>query len=131
MLRQYIEVGERKWGIIVYYFVDPSGFIEIDDALIQLDCPDDDIDDALEVLSKKNTGFTFSNSEYKMSLVCIAKTTTAEQFISTIAHEAKHVQSHICAYYGVKENTEQAAYLIGYIAKQMYKMIAKVIKRYV
>lgn len=131
MFRQYIEVGERKWGIIVYYFVGPKDFIEIEDALIQLDCSDEDIDKALKVLSKKNTGFTFSNTEYKMSLVCIAKTTDISQFISTITHEAKHVQSHICSYYNVKENTEPAAYLIGYIAKQMYKVLARVFKKYV
>ena len=131
MTRQYIEVGDRKWGIIVYYFVGPKDLIEIEDALLQLDCPDEDIDKAMKVLRKKNTGFTFSNSKYKMSLVCISKTTSANEFISTIAHEAKHVQSHICAHYDIKENTEPAAYLIGYIAEQMYKMIAKVIKRYV
>lgn len=131
MLRQYINVGEKKWGIIVYYFVDKKDLIEIEDALVQLDCPDEDIDKALHVLRRKNTGFTFSNTEYKMSLVCIAKTTSVGQFVSTITHEAKHVQSHICAYYNIKENTEPAAYLIGYIAKEMYKILAKVFKRYV
>jgi len=35
--------------------------------------------------------------------------------MNTIVHEAKHVQSHICEYYNVPEDSEEAAYLIGYI----------------
>lgn len=41
--------------------------------------------------------------------------------INTIAHEAKHVQSNICKYYNIPEDGEQAAYLIGYLAMEMYK----------
>lgn len=58
-----------------------------------------------------------------MSIACIGKATSVDQFVSTTIHEAKHVQSHICAYYEVEENTEDAAYLIGYIVKQMYRML--------
>lgn len=58
-----------------------------------------------------------------MSIVCIGKATNTSQFVSTAIHEAKHVQSHICAYYEVEEDTEDAAYLIGYIVKQMYRML--------
>ena len=37
-------------------------------------------------------------------------------------HEAKHVQSHICKYYGVEEDTEKASYLIGYIIQKMHRV---------
>lgn len=132
MFAQYIKVGSRKWNILVYYNVEPDDFTEIEDSLIQLECPEEDIEYSFEVLaSSKNTGFTYSNSDYKMSIVCIAQTTSASQFVSTAVHEAKHVQSHICQYYDVYENGEDAAYLIGYIVRQMYKMVAKVLKNYV
>lgn len=132
MFAQYIKIGNRKWNVLVYYNVDPSDFTEIEDSLTQLECPKEDIEYAFDILEhSKNTGFTFSNADYKMSIVCIAQTTSASQFVSTAVHEAKHVQSHICSYYNIKENSEQAAYLIGYIVRRMYRMVAKVLKNYV
>ena len=132
MFAQYIKVGDRKWNILVYYNVEPIDFTEIEDSLLQLECSREDIDRAFKVLSgSKNTGFTFSNSDYKMSIICISRTTSASQFVNTAVHEAKHVQSHICQYYGVDEDSEEAAYLIGHIVRKMYKVVAKILNNYV
>lgn len=73
-------------------------------------------------LGSKNTGFTYTNYDKKRSIVGIAETTSKEQFINTIVHEAKHVQSHICNYYSVSESGEKAAYLIGYIVQKMFRV---------
>ena len=132
MFAQYIQLGRRGWNVLVYYNVGREDLVEIQESLIQLDCPKKDINKALRVLAKnKNTGFTFSNTEYKMSIVCISESTSASQFISTAVHEAKHVQSHICSYYDIDERSEQAAYLIGELVRRMYLMIVKIIKDYV
>lgn len=121
MISQYIQLGDRGWNVLVYYNVKPEDFVEVVDSLEQLDCSKKDIKRALRVLRRKNTGFTFSNDEYKMSIVCIGQATNIGEFVNTTIHEAKHVQSHICKYYNVKENSEDAAYLIGYIVQKMYK----------
>lgn len=132
MFAQYIQLGRHNWNVLVYYNVSEDDFVEIEDSLYQIDCPQSYIDKAFKVIARnKNTGFTFSNSDYKMSIVCISETTSASQFVSTSVHEAKHVQSHICSYYGVDEKSEEAAYLIGYLVRRMYKMVAKVLKHYV
>ena len=115
MIAQYIQLGNRGWNVLIYYGVDAEDFIEIEDSLLQIDCPKDDIKKAFEVLRKKNTGFTFSNTDYKMSIVCIGRSTSVSQMVNTIIHEAKHVQSHICSYYRIPEDGETAAYLIGYL----------------
>lgn len=78
-------------------------------------------------LGKKNTGFTYTNFNKKKSIVGISRTTSQEQFLNTIVHEAKHVQSHICDYYDVSEDSEDAAYLIGYIVQQMHKVFKNMI----
>jgi len=121
-------LGDRGWNILVYYNVHSSNFAEIEDSLQQLDCPKSDLTKALRVLRNYNTGFTFTNTEYKMSIVCIGEATDSSQFVSTVVHEAKHVQSHICSYYDIKEGSEEAAYLIGYIVKRMYMMVMKLLK---
>ena len=36
--------------------------------------------------------------------------------------EVKHVQSHICKYYGVEKDTEKASYLIDYIIQKMHRV---------
>ena len=83
------------------------------------------------MLTKRNTGFTFSNSDYKMSIVCIGKATSIEQFVNTVIHEAKHVQSHVCSYYYIEEDGETAAYLIGYLVARMYRYFAKLVISFV
>lgn len=131
MISQYIQLGDRDWNVLVYYNVSPDDFVEVTDSLEQLDCSEKDLRKALKVLRRKNTGFTFSNTDYKMSIVCIGKATDIGQFVNTAIHEAKHVQSHICSYYGIDENTETAAYLIGHLVHQMYKMLEKILRQYV
>ena len=130
MISQYIQLGDRDWNILVYYNVKPADFIEVADSLEQLECSKEDLKKALKVLRRKNTGFTFSNTDYKMSIVCIGTAQNVGQFVNTVIHEAKHVQSHICEYYNISEDTETAAYLIGHVVHEMYKMLEKILKSY-
>lgn len=115
MVAQYIQLGKRGWNVLVYYGVGEENFTEVEDSLQQIGCPQRDIHKALRVLTKENTGFTFSNSRYKMSIVCIGLASDISQFVNTAIHEAKHVQSHVCSYYDIDEDGEDAAYLIGYL----------------
>lgn len=131
MIAQYIQLGKRGWNVLVYYGVEKEDFIEIGDSLRQLGCSEKDMKKSFKVLRKKNTGLTFTNTDYKMSIVCISEATDTSQFVNTAIHEAKHVQSHICSYYNIDEDGEEAAYLIGYIVQRMYKMFSKIVKQYV
>ena len=78
-------------------------------------------------LGERDTGFTYTDFDKKKSIVGISLTTSQEQFFNTLVHEAKHVQSHICMYYNVAEDSEAAAYLIGYIIQKMYKVFKDLI----
>ena len=72
-------------------------------------------------LGEINSGFTRTDFNKRLSIVCIGIADSRAEFLNTIVHEAKHVQSHICRYYGVEETGEDAAYLIGYLVMKMYK----------
>lgn len=78
-------------------------------------------------LGSKNTGFTYTDFHERKSIVGISSTSSQEQLMNTIVHEAKHVQSHICRYYNVEEDSEEAAYLIGYIVQNMHKVFRNMI----
>ena len=101
MIAQYIQLGDRDWNVLVYYNVSKEDFVEIVDSLRQLDCPKEDVRKALKTLRRKNTGFTFSNTDYKMSIICIG------------------------------EATNTAAYLIGHLVHRMYKMLENVLRQYI
>lgn len=99
MIRQDIDV-EGYWKIIVVY-----------------DAP----------LGRRDVGFTYTDPQKRTSIVGIAATSSQEEFLNTVVHEAKHVQSHICDYYDVPEDGEQAAYLIGYIVQKMHRVFKDMI----
>ena len=100
MIRQDIDV-DGYWDIIVCYNV---------------------------YLGEPNAGFTHTNYGKRLSIVGIGQATSKEQFINTIVHEAKHVQTHICNYYNVSEDGEQAAYLIGFIVMKMFEMFKHLLR---
>jgi hypothetical protein len=101
MIRQDIDVN-GYWKIIVVYNVE---------------------------LGQKDGGFTYTDFKKKQSIVGIGKSTSDAQFLNTITHEAKHIQSHICKFYSVEEDSEEAAYLIGYIVQQMFSVFKKFIRK--
>lgn len=72
-----------------------------------------------------NSGFTRTDFTKKLSIVCIGIAYSSAEFLNTVVHEIKHVQSHICRYYGVPEDGEDAAYLIGYLAMKMAPYISE------
>ena len=124
MIKQLITVADNKWKILLYYNVDENNFNLVHNTLIELGCPEEDALRATKIVSNQlNTGLTVSDLNQKISFVCVSNASSRSQFVNTVVHELKHVQSHICEYYDVDESSEQAAYLIGYIALKVYKLL--------
>ena len=120
MIKSTIDVA-GYWSIILFVDVDYDNFDIIESALTDILAPIYIIDEIYDKISYKlNSGVTFTNSNFKTSIVCINKGSTREQIINTISHEADHVQAAICDYYNVPLDSEQAAYLIGYLVGKMY-----------
>lgn len=72
-----------------------------------------------------NQGFTYTDTIQRKSVVVIGNTDSLQQFYNTVVHEAKHLQSAICRYYDVSEDSEDAAYLIGYIVMKMSECFSR------
>lgn len=122
MKKHYIELD--GWAIILAYNIDMYDTYIISDWMESLGADDDDIRNACRTILKYNTGFTFSSSGLKMSLVCIGKVTSVDEWVNTLAHEIDHVQEEYCKYYGIDLGTEEAAYLQGDIAGAIVRVIA-------
>ena len=120
MIKSIIDV-EGYWSIVLFVDVDYNKFDIIEAALTNILAPISIIDEIYDRISHKlDSGVTFTNSDFKTSVVCINKGSSREQIINTISHEADHIQAAICDYYDVPLDSEQAAYLIGYLVGKMY-----------
>lgn len=120
MQKGYLDI-EKAWGVVIAWDIGRDDLDEIGDWLDALSCPRRDIMDAQRVIMRKNTGFTFSNTKLKMSLVCIGNATDKAQWWDTLAHELDHVQTAICRYYSVNLDSEESAYLTGYLMRQFVR----------
>ena len=120
MIKSVIDV-DGYWSVVLFVNVDYDRYDIIESALTDILAPISVIDNIYDKISYKfNSGVTFSNPEFRTSVVCINKTTSREELINTISHEADHVQDAICKYYNVPLDSEDAAYLIGYLVGKMY-----------
>lgn len=120
MIKSTINVA-GYWSIVLFVDVDYDNYDIIESALTDVLAPISVIDEIYNKISYEfNSGVTFTNPSVRTSVVCINKTTSKKELINTIAHEADHVQDDICKYYDVPLDSEQAAYLIGYLIGKMY-----------
>lgn len=120
MIKSTINIA-GYWSVVLFVNVDYDNFDVIESALTDILAPISVIDEIYDKISYElNSGVTFTNSNFKTSIVCINKASSKEELMNTISHEADHVQDDICKYYDVPLDSEQAAYLIGYLVGKMY-----------
>lgn len=121
MIAQGFDLGDKDWYVEAYYNVyTDEDIVKIQDILSIFGC-DQDIYD---LMSRPNTGYTFTNFKKKSTIILVSHTQSPEQMYDTIQHELKHVVEHISEYYDVNPKSETAAYLQGEIARQMFPAAA-------
>ena len=64
-----------------------------------------------------NSGFTYTSSKYRKSIMVVNRSSSMEEFINTYNHEKNHVEMHICEELGIDPYSEEAAYLSGNMAQ--------------
>lgn len=122
MIKQQLFIEKYDWHLTVLYKAnkDISTVVE---ALWFIKCPYGIATQAIQtIIAKRNNGFCFTNNLIKSTLIGISETDSDEQLVNTVAHEVKHMQSHICSYYNIDERSEEAAYLIGDTVEELYKV---------
>jgi len=81
--------------------------------------------EALRVLSSKNTGMTVSNEDIRMSVVFVSDATDEGEWWSTLSHELWHVATAIIDYYDEPYDEEPAAYLYGELMRMAIDEISE------
>lgn len=123
---QEFTIPKYKWEVCAYYYTDSYDIETIIDKMKSLGARKVYLEDARENMEqdKLNTGICYS-SPSKQSIIVIAKTSSPDEFMSSLAHEQKHLCSHIEQFYHIDSNSEEAAYLAGDVAKIMFPIAKK------
>lgn len=122
MKKHYIDIV-GKWAFVFAYDIGQDDIEEVGDWLEALGASRREIARACRVILGTNKGFTYSNSTLRMSVVCISHASSREQWWDTVAHEVDHLQNTILDYYHVESGTEDAAWLQGYLVRQIVKVM--------
>lgn len=120
----YLDV-DKRWGIVVCYDYDERDYADLRAVMRSFGMSRLDANRALDILSSYNTGMSVSNEDLRMSAIFISKATSNSEFWSTAIHELKHSADAIISYYGVDWDGEDAAYLTGYLTKEMVEEIGE------
>lgn len=123
MKKAYIEIPEESWGIIFCYDFNESDYDEIEALCTGFGMSKWSINRSLNILSTFNSGMTVSKDDLRMSAMFIGKSSSMSQFWNTIAHECSHLVDAISSYYDVDCNTEDRAYLQGFIFQRIVEEI--------
>lgn len=114
---------EDKWAFVLAYDIGNEDLDEVGGWLEALGASDEEVEKAKYLLTLKNKGVTLSRSGLRMSVMCIGKATDLAQWWDTLAHEIDHLQHSIMRCYDVREGSEEAAYLQGYIMRKIIKVL--------
>lgn len=119
MIVQDIHIYKYDWVVRAYFNVDNYYPFIVRD-LKDIGC--DDGSDMLKGLlnNSPNSGFTFSSSYNKASVLVVSKCTSPEQFQNTFDHEKGHLAMHIAETFDINVYSEEFQYLTGSIGQLLY-----------
>ena len=114
------------WGVVIVTDFDvDEEYVELKAQLRSFGLSSKSADKALSILSNYNTGMAVSNELLRMSAIYISDATSPSQFWDTCAHELAHVVTAIIDAYDVPYYSEDAAYLSGFLMRQLVSEIGE------
>lgn len=92
------------------------------ECLGEIGCDRESLGRAYENLTsgKLDTGLTYTNHARRESVVVIAKTSTALEFLLSLEHEFGHLACHIAKYYGFDLAGEEVRYICDSLMKRTW-----------
>ena len=125
MIQTGFWIGERDWWAMATIDIKGERDLgEVFKALMACGCPNDEAQKACMVLSKRNSGYTFTDTEGRYTLMFASEADSTDELFDTIVHELKHATEHISECFDVNPKSEEAAYLQGEIARQIFPAVA-------
>lgn len=121
MIHYEVYFDKYRWSIEVYIILSQADKQAILDSVVKMGGSKKVLESAYANLQEDfNSGFTYTSSKYRKSLMVVNRSSSMEEFINTYNHEKNHVEMHICEELGIDPYSEEAAYLSGNIAQQLF-----------
>lgn len=127
MIRQELHIHRYNWDVIIYYDSDWRDAFEILDALDAVG-----VDERTFRSAERNvmngipdTGLTYSNTDERVSVIVLSKTSSKSEFANTWFHEVLHCAVHIAKANGLDCSGEAIAYVGGELARDMQPIAAR------
>ena len=121
MIHYEVYFDKYRWSVEVFIILSKPDIKAIMDSVKQMEGSKKVIESAYTNLQEPyNSGFTYSSSKYRKSIMVINRSSSMEEFINTYNHEKNHVEMHICEELGIDPYSEEAAYLSGNMAQQLF-----------
>lgn len=126
MKQAYLKFPNNEWAVIVVFDFDVDlEYEELQEQLRSFGMKQRNINKALNILSNYNTGMAISNETLKMSAIYISDATSMSQWWDTVQHELAHVVTAIIDAYDVPYDSEDAAYLAGFLTRQLVENVGE------
>ena len=121
MIHYEVYFDKYRWSVEVFIILSRPDIAEIMSAVKRAGGSKEVIESAYANLMEDfNSGFTYSSPKYRKSIMVVNRSSSMEQFINTYNHEKNHVEMHICEELGIDPYSEEAAYLSGNMAQQLF-----------
>lgn len=121
MIHYEVYFDKYRWSVEVFIILGGSDTQGIMDAVRRIGGSRKVLESAYaNLMEDYNSGFTYSNAEHRKSIMVVNRSSSMEEFINTYNHEKNHVEMHICEELGIDPYSEEAAYLSGNMAQQLF-----------
>lgn len=126
MIRQTIHLERaHNWRVTCFYAVTHYEVEEIMQTLVEAGADDKSLDRAYENLSSGNPNCGICYTGDGESVLVISCVTSPAQFFNSLVHELHHLASHIASALGYDQKGEEACYIGGETAEQIYPVASK------
>ena len=127
MIRQRLYIEKYDWVVYCYYAVDAYYIDEISKQLFDIGCRGTFLERAIQNMAsgKLDYGVTYSNMRNRESVMVVALTSNAAQFLNSLNHELRHLTNNICEVWGVPLDSEESCYLSGDTSQAIYPYVEK------
>lgn len=121
MIHYEVYFDKYRWSVEVFIILSQPDIAEIMSAVKRAGGSKEVIESAhTNLMEDFDSGFTYSSPKYRKSIMVVNRSSSMEQFINTYNHEKNHVEMHICEELDIDPYSEEAAYLSGNMAQQLF-----------
>lgn len=120
-----IRLEKYDWKVTVFLSVTTYHIDEIISALDKIGCPRKIRLRVLRNLLKDDmdTGFTYSNTRERSSVVVVGRASSPAQFLNSLEHELRHLCDDVATACNLEIRGEEVAYLTGDTNEQLWKVV--------